>query len=312
MNKSLNFFNTVCDLSDQNGFSGNGLDRLGEHREDLDVDALINCEQARFFVVAGHRQLVKSIDPFQALFSGQEITHLGEDYTRSYLLGLNAKGHGEFALGIAPREEFPDEVKAIDLRSIARGGLLTGQEVGAIAQARSLVSWHHNNPFCAKCGARTEIIQAGYARRCTSCDTTHFPRTDPVSIMLAVDGDRCLLGRSPHFPENMVSALAGFIEVGETIEEAVRREILEEAGIRCGRVRYHSSQTWPFPSSLMIGCYAQAETTDIKLDEELDLCRWFTREETRAILANNHQNGFWAPPSTAIAHQLMRSFVEGF
>ncbi|MEP1443960.1 MAG: NAD(+) diphosphatase [Hyphomicrobiales bacterium] len=311
MSKTTDFFNTACDLSDKNGFTGNTLDRLGEQRDTLDFDTLTRHDNARFHIVVGHGQLVKSTKPFDAIFTSHDIQILGEDIRQAHLLGITKNGEPEFALGIAPREEFPDGMEAIDLRSAARGGVLRGQEIGAIAQARSLVAWHRNSQFCPKCGTKTKTIQAGYARRCEPCGITHFPRTDPVSIMLAVDGDRCLLGRSPHFPENMVSALAGFIEVGETVEEAVRREILEEAGITCRRVRYHSSQPWPFPSSLMIGCFAEATSTDIKIDDELDLCRWFTRDETRAILENTHPEGFWAPPETAIAHQLMLSFVEG-
>lgn len=311
MSKTIDFFDAACDLSDKNGFTGNSLDRLGEQRDTLDFDALISSENAKFYVVVGHGQLVKSTKPFVATFTAEDIQTLGEDMHQAHLLGLTENGDPEFALGIAPREEFPDNMEAIDLRSATRAGVLMGQNVGALAQARSLVAWHRNSQFCPKCGTKTNSIQAGYARRCEPCGITHFPRTDPVSIMIAVDGDRCLLGRSPHFPENMVSALAGFIEVGETIEEAVRREILEEAGVECRRVRYHSSQPWPFPSSLMIGCFAEATSTDIKLDDELELCRWFSRDETRAILENTHPEGFWAPPETAIAHQLMRSFVRG-
>ena len=311
MSKTIDFFNAACDLSDKNGFTGNSLDRLGEQRDTLDFDALVSAKNAKFYVVAGHRQLIKSTKPFVARFTAEDIQTLGEDMYQAHLLGLTENGDPEFALGIAPREEFPANMEAIDLRSATRAGVLMDQDVGALAQARSLVAWHRNSQFCPKCGTKTKVIQAGYARRCEPCGITHFPRTDPVSIMIAVDEDRCLLGRSPHFPENMVSALAGFIEVGETIEEAVRREILEEAGVKCRRVRYHSSQPWPFPSSLMLGCFAEAVSTDIKLDDELELCRWFSRDETRAILENTHPEGFWAPPKTAIAHQLMRSFVEG-
>ena len=311
LSKTIDFFDAACDLSDKNGFTGNSLDRLGEQRDTIDFDALVSRENATFYIVVGHGQLVKSTTPFVAKFTAEDIQKLGEDMHQAHLLGLAQNGDPEFALGIAPREEFPAGMEAIDLRSATRAGVLRGQEIGALAQARSLVFWHRNSQFCPKCGTKTKSIQAGYARRCEPCGITHFPRTDPVSIMIAVDGDRCLLGRSPNFPENMVSALAGFIEVGETVEEAVRREILEEAGVKCGRVRYHSSQPWPFPSSLMIGCFAEALSTDIKLDDELELCRWFSRDETRAILENTHPEGFWAPPKTAIAHQLMRSFVEG-
>ena len=140
----------------------------------------------------------------------------------------------------------------------------------------------------------------------------HFPRTDPVVIMLAVDGDDCLLGRQPRFPKGMYSALAGFVEPGETIEAAVRREILEEAGVACGAVRYFASQPWPFPSSLMIGCFAEARSRAIAIDRtELEDARWFSREETLALLEKRHPDGLAAPIPMAIAHHLMKRWASG-
>ena len=138
-------------------------------------------------------------------------------------------------------------------------------EAGILAQARSLVNWHLRHGFCAVCGARTEVADGGYVRRCPACAAEHFPRTDPVVIMLVRDGEDCLLGRQAHFPAGVYSALAGFVEPGETIEEAVRREVMEEAGIEVGEVDYHSSQPWPFPASLMIGCIAKAASRRIAL-----------------------------------------------
>ena len=152
-----------------------------------------------------------------------------------------------------------------DSRGIAP--LLPPGEAGTLAQARSLVDWHLRYGFCAVCGGRTQSAEGGYVRRCGSCEAEHFPRTDPVVIMLVVAGEDCLLGRQAHFPEGVYSALAGFIEPGETIEEAVRREVMEEAGIEVAEVRYHSSQPWPFPSSLMIGCIAEAASRQISLDQ---------------------------------------------
>jgi NAD+ diphosphatase len=151
----------------------------------------------------------------------------------------------------------------------------------------------------------------GYKRHCLNCNSEHFPRTDPVAIMLAVTQDRCLLGRSPHFIPGMYSALAGFIEPGETIEAAVRRETLEESGIRLGRVAYHASQPWPFPYSLMIGCFGEALNEDISFDgTELEDCRWFGRDEVRAMIAGDASSGIFVPPKAAIAHHLIRAWAE--
>ena len=298
------------DLSHLNGFSGNILDRLGEQRETLDVAALHDDERCRYYLLSEQRQLIKTANPFDALFTRDDVLALNGQPDEAYLLGVREDGAPEFALAVPRQDDFPDHIIAVDLRSLTRAGILVGEKLGAIAQARSLVLWHNTHLFCAKCGKETHVTQAGYARHCVICEINHFPRTDPVVIMLAIDGDRCLLGRSPTFPEKMVSCLAGFIEVGETAEEAVRRELFEESGIEAGAIRYHSSQPWPFPSSLMLGFYAEAISTEIKTDDELDLCRWFTREETVSILIKEHGEGFWAPPEMAIAHQLMKGFVN--
>ena len=299
------------DLSSSNGFSGNTLNRLGEQRDAIDLTALHGDQRSRYYILSEQRQLIKATKPFDALFTRDDVLALNGKPDEAYLLGLDEQGAAEFALAVPRQEEYPDQIQAVDLRNITRAGILVGEKLGAIAQARSLVLWHNSHQYCARCGTQTHVAQAGYARHCSTCDVNHFPRTDPVVIMLAIKKDRCLLGRSPTFPEKMVSCLAGFIEVGETAEEAVRREIYEESGIKTNRVQYHSSQLWPFPSSLMIGFYAEAITTEINTDEELEICRWFTREETANILANDHDEGFWAPPQMAIAHQLMVGFVKG-
>ncbi len=146
---------------------------------------------------------------------------------------------------------------------------------------------------------------------CTSCGAELFPRTDPVVIMLAVTPDRCVLGRSPHFAPHMYSALAGFVEPGETIENAVRREIGEESGLGIGRVVYHASQPWPFPHSLMIGCFGEAITEEISFDgNELEDCRWFFRDEVRSIIAGDHPDGIRIPPAGAIAAHLIKAWAE--
>ncbi|MGP9822784.1 NAD(+) diphosphatase [Salinarimonas sp. NSM] len=197
-----------------------------------------------------------------------------------------------------------------DLRGLATQGLVPEREIGLLAQAKSLLSWHLRHGFCANCGAPTRLSASGYRRDCDACGAQHFPRTDPVVIMLITRGDRCLLGRQARFPTGNYSCLAGFLEPGETVEDAVRRETFEEAGVRVGTVSYALSQPWPFPSSLMIGCVGEALGDALDIDrEELEDARWFTRDEVRLMLANAHPDGLRVPPPVAIAHHLVRLFV---
>lgn len=166
--------------------------------------------------------------------------------------------------------------------------LLSRDDAELTAAAKGVFSWHLSHQFCAKCGAATEMADAGWQRNCPTCGTSHFPRTDPVVIMLITDGNRVLLGRSPSWPEKMYSLLAGFMEPGETIEAAVRREVFEESGITVGRVGYMTSQPWPFPSSLMIGCWGNATSSAITLDEnELEDALWVTKEDIIESLSGN-------------------------
>jgi NAD+ diphosphatase len=196
-----------------------------------------------------------------------------------------------------------------DLRTIAEE--IDPGDAAILAQAKSLIDWHQRHGFCANCGAATVLADAGYKRYCEACNTEHFPRTDPVVIMLALDGNKCLLGRQAKWPNGFYSALAGFVEPGETIEEAVARELHEEAGIKTGEVFFHSTQPWPYPSSLMIGCYAAAATTDITLDmNELSDAKWFTKDQVRTSLDKKGTPDLRLPPSLAIAHQLVKSWVE--
>ncbi len=171
-------------------------------------------------------------------------------------------------------------------------GSVSPDDLGALAEGKALLFWHAKHRFCANCSLPTVASAGGWRRECASCGTHHFPRTDPVVIMLAIDGERCLLGRQPRFPAGMYSCLAGFLEPGETIEDAVRREIAEEAGIATGTVTYLGSQPWPFPASLMIGCMVEAASTEITIDrQELEDARWFTRDEVKAMLAGRHPKG---------------------
>lgn len=213
---------------------------------------------------------------------------------------------------VCARLEADPLFKAADLRSIAMQGLVPADELGALATAKSLLDWHRRHRFCAQCGAPTAPAQAGFRRDCAACGAQHFPRTDPVVIMMVTRGDQCLLGRQARFPAGSYSCLAGFLEPGETIEDAVRRETFEEAGIRVGAVTYALSQPWPFPSSIMIGCRGEALTDTITLDrEELEDARWFRRDEVRLMLRKEHPGGLIVPPPVAIAHHLVRDWAEG-
>ena len=166
--------------------------------------------------------------------------------------------------------------------------------------------------FLSACGAPTKIMDAGYRRLCGKCNAEHFPRVDPVVIMLATHGEACLVGRGKLFPPGMFSALAGFVEPGETIEEAVRRELMEEASVKVGEVSYYATQPWPFPSSLMIGCFAKADSRDAKVDEnELAEVRWLERGVARELIEGKQIEGIRVPPPVAIAHHLIKTWALG-
>jgi NAD+ diphosphatase len=189
-----------------------------------------------------------------------------------------------------------------------RNGELPPKLLSIIAQGRSLTNWHARHGFCANCGAKTEMSDAGYRRHCPSCKTDHFPRTDPVVIMAVRHGEKILLARQKSWDPGMFSAVAGFMEPGETIEQAVAREVFEETGIVVGKVTYVASQPWPFASSLMIGAIAEAQDTKITMDEvELEQARWFSFEEVRQMLVRDHAEGLSASHPYAIAHHVIEA-----
>ena len=191
--------------------------------------------------------------------------------------------------------------------------LLAPEDLAIYGGARSLVDWHARHQFCARCGSPTKLSKGGWQRSCGECGAEHFPRTDPVTIMLVEHEDRLLLGRQPRFPPRMYSALAGFVEPGETIEEAVAREIWEEAGVRARDVRYIASQPWPFPSQLMIGCHSVTDDPALNIDTtELDDARWFTRAELEAARAAGEAgtDDLIFPRPFAIAHHLVAWWLD--
>ncbi len=297
------------------GYTASQIERAADRRHDAaGLAALAADARAGAYVVGGELVVAKKLahggDP---LFAVPEARALAEPRDTVFL-GL-AEGAGRFAIGIAPAAaetlKARDDLLVTDLRSIAVQGLVAAEHLPPIAEAKALLGWHARHRFCANCGAPTAPVEAGWKRECAACKTEHFPRTDPVVIMLAVRGEECLLGRSARFASAMWSCLAGFIEPGESIEEAVRREVHEEAGIVCGRVAYFASQPWPFPMSLMIGCHAEALTRDISVDPaELEGARWFDREEAALMLLRRHPQGLGTPPPVAIAHHIIRAWVE--
>jgi len=295
------------------GYTASLIDRAAHRRNE--AAALASDARAGAYLVGGEliitRKRGEGGDPLFSLAEARALAPARE----TVLLGF-LDGAPRFGLGIGKEDAEAlkaraDDFLVTDLRSIAVQGLVAPEHLPPIAEAKALLAWHARHRFCSNCGAQTNVSQAGWKRECPACKVEHFPRTDPVVIMLAIDGERCLMGRAGRFVANMWSCLAGFIEPGESIEEAARRETLEEAGIVCGRVKYFASQPWPFPMSLMIGCHAQATSTEITVDrEELEDARWFTRDEVVQMFRGEHPEQITIPPPIAIAHHIIRAWVE--
>jgi NAD+ diphosphatase len=249
----------------------------------------------------------------RALLSLNEARQLGAN-PGTIFLGLR-EGAPVFGMGISPAavEQLltRDDAAVSELRGMAMHGVVPASELSAIAMAKSLVNWHQRHGYCANCGTRSAMKEGGWKRDCPNCKAEHFPRTDPVVIMLVTSGDKVLMGRQKHFLPGMYSCLAGFVEAAETIEDAVRREIFEESGIRCTDVNYYMTQPWPYPSSLMIGCTARALNEDIVVDRtELEDARWFDRAEATLMIRREHPDGLAGPHPFAIAHHLLGRWVK--
>jgi NAD+ diphosphatase len=282
----------VTGLPPEPFFSGPGLDRADALRADPDALGRLANDSAA-------RQL-RWRDGLPELSPDGRLTW-GPTERPDLFLGLD---------GPAPRFAAIEEVSGDARAVLPLIAALTADDAPLFATAMSLGRWHSRHRYCANCGQLTEIIRGGWSRRCPACAAEHYPRVDPVVIMLAEHEGRLLLGRQPHYPSGRYSALAGFVEVGETIEAAVARELFEEAGIRVRHVRYVASQPWPFPSSLMIGCHAEAQSDELTIDTaELDDARWFTREEVSAAVDEVADASFRAPPKVAIARTLLERWL---
>ena len=314
-----------------NGPGGATLDRASVTREDpARLNALWQDQAARVLPLWRGKPLFRlgaegpilgwltRVEPFLQGVSGPPI-----------LLGVQDSA-GRFAVDVSAWEDpdaddeemrkfldtstnsspdLPDDHKFIDLRSIMRE--LTAGDAADAAAAKGCLEWHRTHQFCARCGAESQMDQGGWRRHCPSCGAYHFPRTDPVVIMLILHKDRALIGRQAVWPPQMYSLLAGFMEPGETIDDAVRRETKEETAIEVGRVGYLGCQPWPFPSNLMLGCVAEAETTVIKVDpQELEDAQWISRAKMAVILDGKHPR--IAPPRRdAIARAILTDWVNG-
>ena len=293
-------------------FSGSQLDRADHIRQSPDALAKLMTRQARLLRLDG-------LDPVITEDNCLSWGSLAEADPDAELVFLGLSGeHGCFA---AVPPSMHGSTAPANPRLWQAMATLGAEELATYGGARSVVDWHARHRFCARCGSPTSLAKGGWQRNCMSdsCNTEHFPRVDPVTIMLVEQandsGGNILLGRQPRFPAGSYSALAGFVEPGETIEEAVAREVFEEAGVRARDVTYVMSQPWPFPSSLMIGCHAFADDPAIVVDtNELEDARWFTRAEVEDAVQAARDGGqgaaFVAPPRTAVAHHLLQWWVE--
>ena len=302
-------------------FSGNPLDRGETQRRDEEwIAKTAQDPNSRFLPMWGPKVLITEHSEHSVHDLGwltmQDLKQAGINST-VMLLGM-LDGTAYYAVDLSQQETAGEQLEGLngyyfeDARTAAEQ-LLTGPDTGILAQGRAQINWHNRHGFCSVCGHETVVQRGGQKRVCPACKAEHFPRVDPVIICLVTDGERCLLGQSRGrlARMNRYSALAGFVDQGESIEEAVAREIMEEAGLQVRNVRYHSSQPWPFPSSLMMGCHAEAATTEINMDpEEMTDVKWFGRQEVLQALAGENEN-LLLPGPVAIAHHLIKTWANG-
>jgi len=304
---------TLILASRPNVYSSSPLDRVAARREDTAwIEERLAEPDTLFVPVWRNRNLVRGMDegaPEAVFISGEAAAALRMQGGPWAFLGMQGE-QAVFAVDVSTADDplplLPQAVGTfVDLRSVGWG--VPKPEAAVLAHARGLMHWRARHRFCGVCGGVCDVRTAGHMMVCTACEAQHFPRTDPAVIMLVTRGDRALLGHSQRFPRaSMYSTLAGFVEPGESLEEAVRREVFEEAGIRVGAVHYHSSQPWPFPGNIMLGFYGEGLTENITIDpEEMLDVRWFSREEIRDPAAHN----FALPRMDSIARRLIEDWM---
>lgn len=298
------------------------LNRMAEKRGDEEwVKGRLGDSRSRFLLLADLSVAVESTPDRSTTrlrwYTSDQVKDLGMALEDALLLGCDSDDIAVFAVSLSPAEatRVPgggDTLKPlVDLRSLAMQEALPPTDLSLAGAARALAAWHATTKCCGRCGGHTRSKDAGWRRRCWACGQEFFPRADPAIIVLITDGERCLLGHHKRYAHSFYSTLAGFVEPGEDIEACVRREMREETGIEIGNVTYLASQPWPFPHLLMVGCWAEALTTALTLEEEeLHDARWFTRAEVKQMLAGAHPDGFTVPGSHSIAYALIKSFVD--
>ncbi|NNC76360.1 MAG: NAD(+) diphosphatase [Woeseiaceae bacterium] len=294
-------------MENHNVFAGAFVDRNGERRKDPDwIETAAASDESRFLPVWNDKSLIGG-DPLRAiLLTRAQAENLIHDPDELIFLGLYRDQPAfAFAIDAGPDEPLAEFGEFQDLRFV--GTVLPADEANLVAHGRALVIWHRNQLFCGICGSSTRPQAGGNTRQCVNddCARVIFPRVDPAIIVLVSDGDRCLLGRQASWPESRYSTIAGFVEPGESLEDAVRREVYEETNVHVGNVRYHSSQPWPFPSSLMLGFVAEATSKEIvRNDGELEDAQWFTRKELRSGYPK-------LPFKISIARRLIDDWIDG-
>ncbi len=289
-------------------FRGAALD-LAEHKRTAeDLQKFLNRPDAQALIMYHGRFLVRderlvTVKPSD--IKGKNLYDPGPLF-----LGLDGKTP-VFAFSFADEYAAADLVKGAHLDHLRNlAFLLPARDLALAGRAKSLFDWHRSHRFCSNCGVESKSANGGVTRHCNSCGTDHFPRVNPVAIMLVIRGEKCLLGRAPNWPEHAYSALAGFVSPGESLEEACQREVLEEVGIRVGTPVFKFSQPWPWPSQLMMGLFCTAQSSKIKLDKtELSDARWFTKDQVRAGFARQGHD-FIPPPPFTIAHHLLKAWLE--
>lgn len=303
-----------------NAFAGFPLDKAGHRRRDATwLAEAVRSDSARIVPFLRSQPFVMSDPGTNAVAAAGWLgPHAASLAPKGPLifLGVDTASAPHFAIALPDRTD-PDDLPIAGLGAFQdmRGAAMSlpAADAAVLGCAKALFEWHATHGHCARCGAATTIVDGGWKRLCEPCGAEHFPRVDPVVIMLPVFGERCCLGRQARFPAGMYSALAGFVEPGENLEEACRRELYEEAGLTARTVRYHSSQPWPFPSQMMIGLIAEVSDEALTLDrEEIDAAVWLTKEQARAALSGGtiiDGQRVWAPPPIAIAHALIRDWA---
>lgn len=289
-------------------FTKNPLERMEQLRGSLDSFLTTPESKQALFILVSDDQLIVRENEADFLFSYDEMVLMGIPSEQLIFLGIHNSTH-YFAISID--RTLSAEFKYMDLRSFATMNLHAEEDMGILAQAFSILKWHETHQFCPSCGTKNIIMQAGWRQDCPACGKQHFPRIDPVVIMLVTNGDYCLLGSGVNFQQHRYSCLAGFMEPGETIEDAARRELFEEAGVVGLDVHYVLSQPWPFPFNLMIGLHVIAEEMILDIDyNELVDARWIPKSEVAAVLDETADFGYTLPPKIAIARTLLERWVN--